>query len=268
MAVLFYVSEVLAMQFRRCGQGTAGGSRFQAGRHPEHGPRAGVRSGFRSCAPGNGFQPRTVMRSGGQHIELAFGRWQEVRRQCALAYQPCRDDLTGRDREDRYLKAEFWRPNLGKATVIQIIQAIAVIAFGSPASAQNTLLERECPIGNETVMVQVQEVPDLKQRCYKVIYEKQNGYVCVWAGGTPERPYGFTENFHPEHVTKEGWNAAGGGSVGCKADQCFRSLCSRLVRKHREEEGRSKFDPEAAAESLDKFFRPQMTRQTPEEPQQ
>ena len=156
---------------------------------------------------------------------------------------------------------------MGRAAAIQIILATAVTAYGSFAWAQNTLLERECPIRNETVIVQVQEVRDLEQRCYKVTYEQQNGYVCVWAGGTPERPYGFTENFDPGHVTKEGWTAAGGGSVGCRADACFQSLCSRLVQKHREEEGRTKFDPEAASKELDEFFKPQAARQSPEERQ-
>ena len=163
---------------------------------------------------------------------------------------------------------ETRRSNVGIAAAIQITLAIAVIAFSSSTSAQSTSLERECAVGNETFMVQVQEVPDLEQRCYEVAYEKQKGYVCVWAGGTPERPYGFTENFSHEHVTKEGWTAAGGGNVGCKADRCFQSLCSRLVRKHREEEGRTKFDPAAAAIGLDKFFKPRVAGQAPEQPQQ
>ena len=157
---------------------------------------------------------------------------------------------------------------MGKDTAIQISIMIAVVAFSSSISAQTKPFKKACPVGNETVMVQVQEVPDLQQRCYKVVYEKKMGYVCVWAGGTPERPYGFTENFRPEHVTKEGWTGAGGGSVGCKADQCFRSLCSQLVRKHREEEGRTKFDPQAAAEGLDKFFKRRTGGPTTEEQQQ
>ena len=164
-------------------------------------------------------------------------------------------------------EAETWRNNMGKATVIQISVTIAVIALSSSTAAQMTPPKRACPIGNEMVMVQVQEVPDLKQRCYEVVYEKKKGYVCVWAGGTPERPYGFTENFNPEHVNKEGWTGAGGGNLGCKAEQCFRSLCSRLVRKHREEEGRTKFDPGLAAERLDEFFKPRVSGQTAEEPQ-
>ena len=137
---------------------------------------------------------------------------------------------------------------MDKATAVQRLVMIVAIAVTSSTSAQVPPHQRACSVADETVMVKVQEVPDLKQRCYEVVYENQKGYVCVWAGGTPERPYGFTENFSPEHVTKEGWTGAGGGSVGCKADSCFRSLCSRLVKKHREEEERTKFDPDAAAE--------------------
>ena len=157
---------------------------------------------------------------------------------------------------------------MGKATVVQIIVTIAAIAVTSSTSAQMTPLQRACPVGDETVMVKVQEVPGLKQRCYEVVYEKKKGYVCVWAGGTPDRPYGFTTNFSAEHVTKEGWTGAGGGSLGCKADRCFRSLCQRLVREHREEEGRTRFDPKEAAEKLDEFFKPQVPGQTSEEAQE
>ena len=75
-------------------------------------------------------------------------------------------------------------------------------------------------------MVEVQEVPDLKQRCYEVAHGKQKGYLCVWAGGTPDRKYGYTRSFDPEKVTEQGWT--GGGNLGCTAEDCFNALCPGL----------------------------------------
>lgn len=116
-------------------------------------------------------------------------------------------------------------------------------------------------MGNETVMVDVQEVPDLKQRCYEVAYGRQKGYLCVWAGGTPEGKYGYTRTFNPENVTEQGWT--GGGNLGCTADDCFNALCAWLVRDQRLEQARMRFDAKVAAEELDEFFKSQPPRQTP-----
>ena len=165
-------------------------------------------------------------------------------------------------------EVKTWRTNMGKAKALKITVTIAAIVATSSASAQMTHLQRPCPLEGETIMVTVQEVPNLEQRCYELLYENQKGYVCVWAGGTPDRPYGFTTNFQPEHVTKDGWTAAGGGNVGCKAEQCFRSLCRQLVRKHKEETGRTNFDPDSAAEKLDEFFEPTARSKTPEQSQE
>ena len=66
-------------------------------------------------------------------------------------------------------------------------------------------------VGDETVMVEVQEVPNVKQRCYEVAYGRQKGYLCVWAGGTPESKYGYTRSFDPENVTEQGWTS----TLGC-----------------------------------------------------
>ena len=117
-------------------------------------------------------------------------------------------------------------------------------------------LEKECPVGEETVMVAVQDVPNLKQRCYEVIYGRQKGYVCVWAGGTPDGKYGFTRQFDAEDVTEQGWT--GGGNLGCTAEGCFNQLCSWLVRDHKLELARMKFDAKAAADELDEFFKSKM----------
>ena len=61
------VKALVSPHVRRCGQGTAGGLRFQAGRPSEDGTQAGVRSGIpgrsglRASAPGPGFQLRPMM---------------------------------------------------------------------------------------------------------------------------------------------------------------------------------------------------------------
>ncbi len=140
-------------------------------------------------------------------------------------------------------------------TAIQIAAAIAAVAVSSSTSAETARVQRPCTVDDKPVTVEVQEVPDLKQRCYKVAFGKQTGYVCVWAGGTPDHEYGYTRSFDPKFVTKEGW--IGGGNLGCTASGCFKALCSWLVRDHRIEQARTKFDPKAAAVELDKFFNPQ-----------
>ena len=152
---------------------------------------------------------------------------------------------------------------MGKITAVQMAAAMAVIAVTSAASAQTTSLQRICQTGNEPVMVDVRAVPNLKQRCYEIVYEKQRGHVCVWADGTPDGPYGFTRNFEPEQVTEQGWR--GSGNVGCKANDCFNSLCRSLVEEHRREQNRLKFDLDAATKKLDKFFNSQAPRHAQED---
>lgn len=114
--------------------------------------------------------------------------------------------------------------------------------------------KRECSVGDETVIVHVKEVPDLKQSCYEVSYEDQKGHLCVWGGGTPGGAYGHTRNFYPEDVTEEGWFPTGGGNLGCTAERCFSELCNRLVLDYRREQAHNRFNPTNASEELDKFF--------------
>ena len=142
---------------------------------------------------------------------------------------------------------------MGKATVVPILVAMAAFSAIRPASAETTSIQRKCPVGEESVLVEIREIPDLNQRCYEVIYETQRGYVCVWAGGTPDGPYSYTMNFDPKKVTPQGWT--GGGNVGCKAEDCFRGVCGQVIRKHREEQDRLKFDPDTAADQLEQFFK-------------
>ena len=149
---------------------------------------------------------------------------------------------------------------MGRSIPAPIAAAIVAVAVSSSASAQTVGTQRACPVGDEKVMVEVQEVPNLKQRCYEVVHGKQKGYLCVWAGGTPDGKYGYTRNFDAERVTELGWT--GGGNLGCTADDCFNALCAWLVRDHMLEQGRLRFDPEAAADELDEFFKPQPSRQT------
>lgn len=113
--------------------------------------------------------------------------------------------------------------------------------------------QRECTVESEKVMVEVQKVPDLKQRCYEVTYLSQTGHLCVWARGTPGREYGYTMEFSRERVTEQGFE--GSGSFGMTAEGGFNQLCATLVRNHRREQARQKFDPDAAAEQLDEFFK-------------
>ena len=79
-------------------------------------------------------------------------------------------------------------------------------------------------------------------------------------GRNPDGKYGYTRQFKPENVTEQGWT--GGGNLGCTADDCFNALCAWLVRDHRLEQARMRFDPKAAAEELDEFFKSQPPRQT------
>ena len=162
--------------------------------------------------------------------------------------------------------AETWSNNMGKNIAVQIGTAIIAVVISSAASAQMNFVERACPMGDETVMVEVRPVPNLKQRCYEIVYEKQRGHVCVWADGTPDGPYGFTRNFKPEQVTEQGWR--GSGNLGCTADDCFRQLCRWLIGDHRREQARRKFDIDAATKHLDEFFNPQSPRHAPEDTQE
>ena len=155
---------------------------------------------------------------------------------------------------------------MGKATAVQMAAAMAAIAVASSASAQTTSQQRICPTGNESVMVEVRAVPNLKHRCYEIVYEKQKGHVCVWADGTPDGPYGYTRNFEPEQVTEQGWK--GSGNVGCKAIDCFNALCRWLVGDHRREQNRLKFDLDIATKKLDEFFNSQVPRHAPEDAQE
>lgn len=114
-------------------------------------------------------------------------------------------------------------------------------------------LSKVCPFDEgSSYVLQVKKVPDLDQACYEVIHENQKGYVCVWAEGTPEKPYGFTRNLKPELVTDRGY--IGGGNYGYDADESFFALCSWLVRDQIAEEAKKKFDPNTASDGLDEFF--------------
>ena len=140
---------------------------------------------------------------------------------------------------------------------------VLVLACCAPfVFAQQDSFKRECSVREETVIVNVKKVPDLKQSCYKVSYEDQKGYLCVWAGGTPGREYGFTENFNTEDVTEEGWFPNGGGNLGCTAERCFSALCTRLILDYRREQDRNRFNPKNASEELDEFFESKPTSQT------
>ena len=142
--------------------------------------------------------------------------------------------------------------------------SVFVLACCAPfVFAQEESFKRECSVSDETVIVHVKKVPDLKQSCYEVSYENQKGYLCVWAGGTtPGREYGFTTNFNKEDVTEEGWFPRGGGNVGCTAERCFSQLCNRLVSDYRREQDRNRFSPMHASQQLDDFFKSNPTSQT------
>ena len=146
------------------------------------------------------------------------------------------------------------------STAVQITAVIAAVAVSLSASDQTARIQKACPIGDKPVMVEVREIPRLKQRCYEVAYETQRGYLCVWAGGTPDGKYGYTREFDPEKVTEQGWT--GGGNVGCTAEACFKGLCSWLVRDRMRELNRMKFNPDEAGDALDAFFKPQTPPQT------
>ena len=100
---------------------------------------------------------------------------------------------------------------MGKATVVPILVTMAAFAAIGPLSAETTSLQRKCPMGEESVLVEIREIPDLKQRCYEVVYQTQKGYVCVWAGGTPDGPYSYTINFDPNGKprTRRGFHSRG-----------------------------------------------------------
>ena len=156
--------------------------------------------------------------------------------------------------------AGTWRAKLDRSSAVLIALVVATLAGSSSVAAQTARVERACTVGGDTVVVQVQEVPDLQQRCYEVVYGTQKGYLCVWAGGTPDGMYGYTRRFDAQNVTEQGWT--GGGNLGCTADDCFNALCAWLVRDHRLEQARMKFDPQAAAEELDEFFKAEQPRAT------
>ena len=155
---------------------------------------------------------------------------------------------------------------MGKTKAIQMAAVMTAMAVISAASAETTSFQRDCPADNESVLVEVRAVPNLKQRCYEIVYEKQRGHICVWADGTPDGPYGFTRNFGPEQVTEQGWK--GSGNLGCTANDCFNSLCRWLVEDHRREQARLKFNLDSASKKLDEFFNLQAPRQAPEDAQE
>ena len=131
---------------------------------------------------------------------------------------------------------------------ILVLVCCATFVFGQE------LFQRECPVGDESPEVEVQEVLNLKQRCYEVSFETQKGYLCVWARGTPESQFIYTVGaFDSEKVTEQGW--IGGGNVVGTVDDGFNRLCAWVVRNHRREQARTEFNPNAATEELDEFFK-------------
>lgn len=128
---------------------------------------------------------------------------------------------------------------------------VLLIAIRTPLVEAQNQPDRACIVGDEPVMVKVQEVPNLKNLCYEVGYENKKGYLCVAALGTPERPFTYSNELDPNLVTDQGLLKY--GYVGT-ADSVFQALCHSLVIRYREEQDRLEFDPEKAAEELSEFF--------------
>ena len=139
---------------------------------------------------------------------------------------------------------------------------ILVLACCAPfVFAQEDSFETKCSVGEDTVDVHVKKVPDLKQSCYEVSYKDQKGYLCVWAGGTLEREYGYTRELNPEDVTEQGLNPRS-GNFGYSVSDGFNRLCNRLVSDYRREQAQKEFNPTIASEQLDDFFKSKPTSQT------